>query len=155
MDKKNLIYIVGGLAVLGIGYYIYKKRKATQGESNDGGDGGETKSEDITPRKPRTPLGSQVASNQNILTNLASALSPATPPATPTSTPAVIQLSNNEVDKRVRQKCGFQPASFMTERRRSWNNCKDDLKANLRTQGLISFDGDFYTDFDGNDVYGL
>ena len=37
MDKKNIIYIVGGLAVLGIGYVIYKKRsKAIETPNQDG-----------------------------------------------------------------------------------------------------------------------
>lgn len=159
MKNKNLIYIIGGLAVIGIGYFIYKKRKATQGESSDGGDGGETKSKDIKPRKPRTPLGSQVASNQNILTNLASALSPATPPATPpappTSTSAPIQLTKNEVEFRLLKECGVKPLINYRGSVLKYENCKNSFKDNLRSQGLISFDGDFYTDFDGNDVYGL
>ena len=28
MENKNLIYIVGGIAVVGIGYYLYTKRKS-------------------------------------------------------------------------------------------------------------------------------
>ena len=27
MENKNLIYIIGGVAVLGIAYYMYKKRQ--------------------------------------------------------------------------------------------------------------------------------
>jgi hypothetical protein len=158
MKNKNLIYIIGGLAVIGIGYVIYKKRKAIE-RPNENDGSGETKSKDITPRKPRPTLSSQVASNQNILTNLASALSPATPTAPPTapptSTSAPIQLNNLEVEKRIFTACGIKPSGLFKERRNQWDNCKDRTKADLRTQGLISFDGDFYTDFDGNDVYGL
>lgn len=157
MKNKNLIYIIGGIAVIGIGYFIYKKRKATQGESGDGGDGGGTKSKDITPRKPRPTLGSQVASNQNILTNLASSLSSATPPAAPPAPPTSTTnyLTNLEVERRIFTACGMKPTGLFAGRRNEWDNCKDRTKANLKSQGLISFDGDFYTDFDGNDVYGL
>jgi len=55
MEKKTIIYIVGGIAVLGIGYYLYTKNKnksataqsgATEGGATEGGatEGGATKS---------------------------------------------------------------------------------------------------------------
>ena len=30
MDKKNLMYIVGGVAVVGIAYYLYNKKQASK-----------------------------------------------------------------------------------------------------------------------------
>jgi len=55
MEKKTIIYIVGGIAVLGIGYYLYTKNKnksataqsgATEGGATESGatEGGATKS---------------------------------------------------------------------------------------------------------------
>ena len=152
MNKKNLIYIVGGLAVLGIGYYIYKKRsKAIETPIQDGS--GDTKSESRRPKTPRPSIALFPATTPVTSPEVPSVVPPVVPPAT-SPTPTPIQLSNNEVDKRVRQNCGFQPASFMTERRRAWNNCKDNFKASLRAQGLISFDGGFMDDF-ADDNYGL
>jgi len=162
MNKKNLIYIVGGLAVLGIGYVIYKKRKAIERPNEN--DGGETKniggvggSVGGATKPPRTNIPLFPATTPVTSPEVPSVVPPVVPPVAPPATsptPTPIQLSNNEVDKRVRQNCGFQPASFQTERRRAWNNCKDNFKASLRAQGLISFDGGFMDDF-ADDNYGL
>jgi hypothetical protein len=158
MNKKSLIYIVGGLAVLGIGYYIYKKRsKAIETPNQDGsGDnrGGDVSSSGggaTTPPRPSIPLFPATTPVTPPVTP--PVVPPVVPPAT-SPTPTPIKLSNDEVDKRVRQNCGFKPASFLTEQRRNWNNCKDNFKASLRAQGLISFDGGFMDDF-ADDNYGL
>ena len=39
MENKNLIYIVGGLAFLGIGYYFYTKNKKPSNQSGTTEDG--------------------------------------------------------------------------------------------------------------------
>lgn len=137
MDKKKIIYIVGGLAVLGIGYYFYKKRKTIETPNeNVGGDVGGSSS----TTKPATPIETP---------------SSATPSTTPSSTPSTtptstqIQLSKTEVDKRVLKACGIRPSGLFAEKRNRWDNCKDETKANLKSQGLISFDG-AYMDFDGD-----
>lgn len=136
MDKKKIIYIVGGLAVLGIGYYFYKKRKTTETPNeNVGGDVGGSSS----TTKPATPIETPSATP--------STTPSVTPLKTPTSTQ--IQLSKTEVDKRVLKACGIRPSGLFAEKRNRWDNCKDETKANLKSQGLISFDG-AYMDFDGD-----
>lgn len=54
MDKK-VIYIIGGVAVLGIGYYLYtrnKKKTATTPTDETATDGGETKSAETGATTP-------------------------------------------------------------------------------------------------------
>jgi len=70
MDKKNLIYIVGGLIVVGIGYYIFKSTKGEDssngeetksigggdGGSGSGGDGGSSGGDGTTPTSTNTGI---------------------------------------------------------------------------------------------------
>ena len=53
--NKKLIYIIGGVAVLGIGYYLYtrnKKKTATTPTDETATDGGETKSAETGATTP-------------------------------------------------------------------------------------------------------
>jgi hypothetical protein len=137
MKNKKMIYIVGGLAVLAIGYYVYKKRKTT--ETPNENVGGDISGSGSGTTKPVEPISTPSA----------------TPTSTPSSTPAKsptstqIQLSKGEVEKRVLKACGIRPSGAFKEKRNRWDNCKDETKANLKSQGLISFDG-AYMDFDGD-----
>jgi len=132
-----MIYIVGGLAVLVIGYYVYKKRKTTETPNeNVGGDISGSSSGTTKPVEP---------------TSTPSATPSATPSSAPVKSPTStqIQLSKSEVDKRVLKACGIKPTGLFGEKRNRWDNCKDETKANLKSQGLISFGG-AYMDFDGD-----
>jgi hypothetical protein len=67
------------------------------------------------------------------------------------------KLSDFEVNKRLLGRCGLMPPSFAGKQRNNWDDCKDKFKAELRRQGLISFNGlseDNVSrlDFDGNIV---
>jgi Flp pilus assembly protein TadG len=144
MENKNLIYIVGGIAVIGIGYYMYKKRQATPKVSAT--PVAETKSEDDTAgvvAKPKmesstatNPLQGKPV-NPNAM-EVAQGM-PTTTATTPAST--TTKLNNLEVEKRIFTACGIKPTGLFKERRNQWDNCKDRTKANLKAQGLISFDG--------------
>ena len=73
MDKKKMIYIIGGIAVIGIGYYLYNKskKKSTElggdGSSEAGADtkgaGADTKG---AGEGATTPEGSTPKAGQNI-----------------------------------------------------------------------------------------
>ena len=145
MEKKTIIYIVGGIAVLGIGYYLYNKNKKKTASPTPVA---ETKSEgetiDVTLKpkmekperegrgqgKPKNPMASETITAVGTSTPLAS---------TPAST--TTKLTNLEVEKRIFTACGIKPSGLFKERRNQWDNCKDRTKANLKAQGLISFDG--------------
>jgi len=144
MEKKTIIYIVGGIAVLGIGYYLYNKNKKKTASLTPVA---ETKSEgetiDVTLKpkmesstetnplqgKPANPNAMQVAQGMPTTT--------ATPPA---STPKT-QLTKNEVEFRLLKKCGAKPLINIKGSALKYENCKNSFKADLKSQGLISFDG--------------
>lgn len=70
MDKKKMIYIIGGIAVIGIGYYLYNKSQKKSAEL--GGDasiqaGSDTKGADADAGAgATTPEGSTPKAGQNI-----------------------------------------------------------------------------------------
>jgi len=163
MKNKNLIYIVGGVAVLGIAYYMYKKRQTTPKVSTT--PVAETKSEDDTKdvlakpkmeiptatnplqEKPKNPMATEMASKPSVSTQPASKPSVSTQPA---SKPK-IQLTKNEVEFRLLKKCGIKPLLNIRNSVQKYENCKNSFKDNLRSQGLISFSGE--TSFDEMDDF--
>ena len=70
MDKKKMIYIIGGIAVIGIGYYLYNKsqKKSTElggdgsseaGADTKGADAGAGAGEGATTPEGSTPKAGQ------------------------------------------------------------------------------------------------
>ena len=74
MDKKKMIYIIGGIAVIGIGYYLYNKSKKKSTELGGDGSseaGADTKGADAgaganAGAGATTPEGSTPKAGQNI-----------------------------------------------------------------------------------------
>jgi len=155
MENKNLIYIVGGIAVVGIGYYLYTKRKSAtpqQAPVNTNVKDANVTAEETEPKatpigKPKSPMASET------ITAVGTSIPPAsTPPKATTPASTTTKLNNLEVEKRIFTACGIKPSGLFKERRNQWDDCKDRTKANLKAQGLISFSGDRYSnmssDFD-------
>ena len=142
MENKNLIYIVGGVAVLGIAYYMYKKRQGIPKTQAPSTPVSETKSEDNTASVTAKPKMENTNINEMDLTAPASTPPASTPPAStpPASTPKT-KLTKNEVEFRLLKKCGVKPLFNIKGSVMKYENCKNSFKDNLRSQGLISFDG--------------
>lgn len=70
MDKKKMIYIIGGIAVIGIGYYLYNKSQKKSAELGGDGSiqaGADTKVADAgADAGATTPEGSTTKAGQNI-----------------------------------------------------------------------------------------
>ena len=70
MDKKKIIYIIGGIAVIGIGYYLYNKsqKKSTElGGDGSSEEGADTKGADAgADEGATTPEGSSPKTGQSI-----------------------------------------------------------------------------------------
>ena len=155
MENKNLIYIVGGIAVVGIGYYMWKRRKSAtpqQAPVNTNVKDADATAEETEPKatpigKPKSPMASET------ITAVGTSIPPAsTQPKASTPASTKTQLGRLEVEKRIFTACGMKPTGLFKERRNKWDDCKDRTKANLKAQGLISFSGDRYSnmsnDFD-------
>lgn len=71
MEKKTIIYIVGGIAVLGIGYYLYTKNKnksatAQSGATEGGATEGDATKSATAEDGATTPEGATPKTGQNI-----------------------------------------------------------------------------------------
>lgn len=149
MKNKNLL--IGGAVLIGIVLYLRSRNKANDTDETRsvdaggglGGVGGGAMAQE-------NGGGAVMQTGQPVVVAQPKKTPPATPPATPTS-----QLSKFEVDTRVFKSCGIMPPSFQRKKRNLWDDCKDRTKADLRSQGLISFNGMDENnasglDFDGN-----
>ena len=162
MKNKNLL--IGGAVVVGglLFFYLRNKRSTDNAEersigagsagsgaggiggmgagSGTGGSGGGSVS-------PTPPTGTTTPP-----TGTTPPPTGTTPPPTGTSTQ---KLTPFEVNVRVLGRCGARPASFRRQAVNNYDACKDTFKAELRSQGLISFNGlsednTSRLDFDGN-----
>jgi hypothetical protein len=147
MKNKNLL--IGGAVLIGIILYLRSRNKANDTDETRsvdaggglGGVGGGAMAQE-------NGGGAVMQTGQPVVVAQPKKTPP--PSATPTS-----QLSKFEVDTRVFKSCGIMPPSFQRKKRNQWDDCKDRTKADLRSQGLISFNGMDENnasglDFDGN-----
>jgi hypothetical protein len=114
MEKKTIYYIVGGIAVLGIGYYLWNKSKKTA-EEKEATDDTATKDveTDATANKPATA-----------------------------TTPAPKKLTAQELESKLQSGCGKKPK--LKKNKVRYDQCRADLTAKLKSQGLVAFDGSYY-----------
>jgi hypothetical protein len=148
MKNKNLL--IGGAVLIGIILYLRSRNKANDTDETRsvdaggglGGVGGGAMAQE-------NGGGAVMQTGQPVVV----AQPKKTPP--PSATPTT-QLTRLEVEKRVFDSCGLKPPSFKRQARNLWDDCKDRTKANLKSQGLISFNGMMEEnntsglDFDGN-----
>jgi len=154
MDKKNLMYIVGGVAVVGIAYYLYSKKQASKiapvtAPATDVKSENESLSAD--PTMTTDPLQGKPASPSSTMPVSATTTAPTTPPTAPLTTPSgTIKLTKFELEKRMLKLCGVRPA-FKGGARNNYNMCLTREKDKLRSQGYISFNNTYSnmtSDFD-------
>ena len=131
MEKKTIYYIVGGIAVLGIGYYLYNKSKkpATEKEATD-----DTATKDVETDATATDK-SATATTPATATPNKSATATAT-------TPAPKKLTAQELESKLQSGCGKKPK--LKKNKVKYNQCRADLTAKLKSQGLVAFDGSYY-----------
>jgi len=156
MDKKNLMYIVGGVAVVGIAYYLYSKKQASKIAPVTAPATTDVKSADESlmadPTMTTDPLQGKPASPSSTMPVSATTTAPTTPSTAPLTTPSgTIKLSKFEVETRMLKLCGVRPALKGTPRRNMYNACLTREKDKLRSQGYISFNNTYSnmtSDFD-------
>jgi hypothetical protein len=147
MKNKNLL--IGGAVLIGIILYLRSRNKANESETRSVDAGGGLGGVGGGAMAQENGGGAVMQTGQPVVV----AQPKKTPP--PSATPTT-QLTRLEVEKRVFDSCGLKPPSFKRQARNLWDDCKDRTKANLKSQGLISFNGMMEEnntsglDFDGN-----
>lgn len=145
MKNKNLL--IGGAVVAGLLFLYFRNRQSTDAQERSAGAGlGSVGGGAIAQENGG---GAVMQTGQPVL------VAPVKPkPPVSATTPPTTQLSRFEVESRVFKACGVKPPSFRRQARNLYDECKDKTKAELRQQGLISFNGGEGTisglDFDGN-----
>jgi hypothetical protein len=141
MNKTTIYYVIGGLAVLGIGYYFWNKSKKST-EEKEATDVETDVATDVTTTK--RPVKDSVANTTSSI------------PTTVTApTPAIKKLTPQELESKLAV-CGKKPK--LKKNKTLWNNCRNNMKDKLKSQGLLAFDGsysfegsnDFYSELDNN-----
>ena len=154
MDKKQLYYVIGGVAVIGIsiGLYLYNKNKNVEGDvetadlknksAEEKIDG--VKNETVPMLKP-SPVRPRPVSSSVIT-------------ATATAMPSVTKLTEQEVADRLATGCGKKPK--LKRNQILYHECRRNMTERMKDKGLISFDGsysfeglldnDFFSGFDSN-----
>jgi len=118
MDKKKILIIVGVVAVVGIGYYLWNKSKKSADEK------------EATDDTAKTDEATDVT-----------ATAPANTPKTATA-PAPKKLTAQELESKLQSGCGKKPK--LKKNKEKYDKCRADLTAKLKSQGLVAFDGSSY-----------
>jgi hypothetical protein len=148
MNKKTIIYILGGVAILGIGFYMLNKNKKTveQKESLD-----ETK--DTTSVLPVSPIApapapapattpAPVVNANSIFLTKQPKVNTATATAGVSNIPKVM-LTDAELELQLQNACGNKRPAFKGGKRDLYDKCRSNFRDNLRAKGLVSFDGSY------------
>ena len=131
MNKKTIMYIIGGVAVVGIGYYLWNKNKKSA-EEKPSIDNKNTK--DLSTDEVVT----KVATDEG-----------ATNVATDEDKTKIVKLTKDELNSKLESGCGKKPK--LKKNKDKYAKCRSDLTAKLKSQGLVAFDGSYSfvgSDFD-------
>jgi hypothetical protein len=125
------MYIIGGVAVVGIGYYLWNKNKKSA-EEKPSIDNKNTK--DLSTDEVVT----KVATDEG-----------ATNVATDEDKTKIVKLTKDELNSKLESGCGKKPK--LKKNKDKYAKCRSDLTAKLKSQGLVAFDGSYSfvgSDFD-------
>lgn len=139
MEKKKIYIIVGVVAVIGVGYYLWNKSKKP------------TEEKEATDNTKREEATSLTASENKTTPAPEPEPVPASAPA-----PSPKKLTAQELELKLQSECGKKP--LLKKNKTLWNNCRNDMKDKLKSQGFISFVGnyegvvseEFYNQFDNS-----
>lgn len=130
MEKKTIYYIIGGIAILGIGYYFMNKGKKTTNEKEIDGDSMALDTMTLDKKSVNKSQLTKIPVKQ-------------IPLAIPTSTPATVKLTEEELAKEL-TKCGKKPK--LKKNKARWNDCLNNTRTKLKAEGLVAFDGSYIID---------
>jgi hypothetical protein len=125
MKNNKMYYVIGGIAVLGIGYYLWNKSKKS------------AEVKEATDETTKSDLGTDA-------TATAPAPTPATAPApatAPTSETSPKKLTAQELESKLQSSCGKKPK--LKKNIVKYNQCRDNATAKLKKEGLVAFDGSY------------
>ena len=121
MEKKKLIYIVGGIAVIGLVYYFYNKNKKPIGANPNAPTQGQPETEEATKETEKTDKS--VADKK----------------AKPKPVKKDFGTPSKSDGKKYMAVCGKRP--LIKGNRPMWEACVNEQKAKESEKGKSAFDG--------------
>jgi hypothetical protein len=122
MNKKTIMYVLGGVAVFGIAYYLMNRKKSSVATDTDS----TISEEDVKPVPRPTPKPTEP-------------LPPREKP--PVQKSEVKKLTAEQLEMELQKGCGKKPK--LKKNIKLYNQCRAKLTSKLKTQGLVAFDGTF------------
>lgn len=159
MEKKTIYYIIGGVAVLGIGYYFWNKSKSDKSKetgettpvsSESSNEESVTKEKEVTTSSDDTkkpilkPLNIKPVIGKDGIKNIATAVAKLKP------------ISSQELESKLQSACGKKP--LLKKNKVKYEQCRENYKNKLKNEGFSFFAGntesvfteDFYSSFESN-----
>lgn len=134
MSKKTIYYIIGGIAILSIGYYLMNKGKKPSTQNNDTDDNSMAlDSMTLDKKKVEVKLGEKVGSKLS-----ARVVQPQDKK----------KLTPEELETLLQKGCGKKPR--LKRNKVKYEECRSNLTAKLKGEGLVAFDGSYNTGFYSN-----
>jgi len=154
MEKKTIYYIIGGVAVLGIGYYFWNKSKTdktketgetTPVSSESSNEESVTKEKEVTTSKEDgvavkpsfKPLNVKVDGIKNIAGVI-------------NATSGIVKLSPQELESKLQSACGKKPSKLALKRNKeAYAKCRSENERKL-TQSKVNAPNSNTLDFIGS-----
>lgn len=131
MEKKTIYYIIGGIAILGIGYYLMNKGKKTTNDKEIDSD---------SMALDSMSLDKKVVKNKSQMTKIPAKLNAL---SIPTTTPAPTKLTPQELESELAV-CGKKPR--LKKNKKKYEQCRSNIMDKLKGEGLVAFDGSYVID---------
>ena len=113
LKNKGLYILIGSVAIIGIGYYLWNKNKQTSDlKSNEIAD-------DVVVDKEKKLA---IETKEEL-------------------TPKLIKISKEELESKLKSACGKKPK--LKKNKILYNECRSKYIDKLKSQGYTSFDGGF------------
>lgn len=131
MENKKIYYIIGGIAVLGIGYYLWNKSKASSYEEK------ETVNEKVVATKKQENISKGELKSQ--LNKIPLKI----PSSAVSTTPEIKKLTPQELEIELAV-CGKKPR--LKKNKKKYEQCRSNIMDKLKGEGLVAFDGSYVMD---------
>jgi len=147
MNKKIIMYVVGGVAIIGIAYYLMNRKKSVVNTTEQ-----EDDLSDVKPiPRPVKQTGKEPVKSTSDTEIIAEDVNLVTAKAG-----LVKILTDGQIEKELQMRCGKKPK--LKKNISLWNVCRANLTTKLKSQRLVGFDGtydgvvsnDFFSSFNSN-----
>lgn len=130
MEKKTIYYILGGIAILGIGYYLMNKGKKTTNEIDN--DSMALDSMTLDKKSVNKSKLTKIPVKLHTSSDIAKA-----------KMSEIKKLTPQELESELAV-CGKKPR--LKKNKKKYEQCRSNIMDKLKVEGLVAFDGSYVID---------